>query len=185
MKIFLKKIASFLAGIYVFMILGTAVYFNYDFAKNNGFTKWLLFGQIIPTLKSAAWPYFLILNKNKNQKNENVMPKSLSAISESMKISIMIDHLNPNNEKDRELAITLLSKSLNVLKKINAEELYNIHPGLGDNVIKNWIPYLNCFSNGIKNRDPAELARAKAYLERWEEWLIKNKTEMEKIFNKY
>ncbi len=183
MKKILKKIASFLAAIYILMAFGTTVYFNYDFAKNNGFTKWLLFGQIVPTLKAAVWPYFLIFNKNNNQKNEDVPHKSLSALIQSMKTVQKINQLDPNNEKDRGLAITLLSKSLKELNKF--EELNHIHPELGDKVKNNWIPFLNCLMNAIKNRDKTEVIRAQAYLIRWKEWLRKNESEMKKIFNKY
>lgn len=38
-------------------------YYNYKYARDNGFVKWLFLGEVVPTLQSIAWPYFL-LNKN-------------------------------------------------------------------------------------------------------------------------
>lgn len=35
------------------------VYFNWQFANENGFVAWLFLGQIVPTLKALAWPFFI------------------------------------------------------------------------------------------------------------------------------
>jgi hypothetical protein len=35
-----------------------ALYFNWEFARSNGFLPWLLLGEITPTAKAIAWPYF-------------------------------------------------------------------------------------------------------------------------------
>jgi hypothetical protein len=34
-------------------------YYNWQYAKDNGFVAWFLFGEILPTIKSLAWPYFM------------------------------------------------------------------------------------------------------------------------------
>jgi TPR repeat protein len=36
----------------------SAPYFNYLYARENGFLAWLLFGEVVATVKSFAWPYF-------------------------------------------------------------------------------------------------------------------------------
>jgi hypothetical protein len=35
------------------------LYFNWTYARDNGFMKWLLLGQIVPTAKAVVWPYFV------------------------------------------------------------------------------------------------------------------------------
>jgi len=45
--------------IYLFSVsLVFLPYYNWQFAKANGFVKWLVFGEIVPTAKAIAWPYF-------------------------------------------------------------------------------------------------------------------------------
>jgi hypothetical protein len=33
-------------------------YFNYKYAKENGFMNWLMLGEIVPSMKAMAWPAF-------------------------------------------------------------------------------------------------------------------------------
>lgn len=34
-------------------------FYNWQFAKDNGFVKWLVFGEVVPTAKAIVWPYFI------------------------------------------------------------------------------------------------------------------------------
>jgi len=36
-----------------------ALYFNWLYAVQNGFWKWLLFGEIIATFQGLFWPFFI------------------------------------------------------------------------------------------------------------------------------
>jgi hypothetical protein len=40
------------------------LYFNWSYAQRNGFTEWLLFGEIVPTAQAAVWPYYVIRAAN-------------------------------------------------------------------------------------------------------------------------
>jgi hypothetical protein len=35
-------------------------YYNWKYARENGFWSWLVLGQIVPTLQSAIWPYYVV-----------------------------------------------------------------------------------------------------------------------------
>jgi hypothetical protein len=39
-----------------------ALYYNYQYAVTEGFVKWLFFGEIIATIKSLFWPYFVFFS---------------------------------------------------------------------------------------------------------------------------
>tara|TARA_Y100000389_G_scaffold166215_1_gene170813 strand:- start:36 stop:209 length:174 start_codon:yes stop_codon:yes gene_type:complete len=45
-------------GYFITVAIATP-YFNWIFAKENGFLAWLLLGQIIPTFQAFVWPYFV------------------------------------------------------------------------------------------------------------------------------
>jgi hypothetical protein len=52
--------------VWLIYILGCGVsflYFNWSYAQQNGFTKWLLLGEIVPTAKAAIWPYLSYCQK--------------------------------------------------------------------------------------------------------------------------
>ena len=36
------------------------LYFSWQYAQEHGFTAWLVFGEIVPALKSFIWPYYLL-----------------------------------------------------------------------------------------------------------------------------
>jgi len=55
----MNKIFEYLLIAY-FISVGLATpYFNYLYARENGFMAWLIFGQIIPTLQAMVWPFFV------------------------------------------------------------------------------------------------------------------------------
>jgi hypothetical protein len=64
----MKKILGYvLAGIcilYFASLLIMTPYYNWQYAKEHGFIKWLFFGEIVATLKSSVWPYYVFIAKD-------------------------------------------------------------------------------------------------------------------------
>lgn len=50
-----------IAGIYCIGLFIATLYFNWLYANEHGFWAWLLFGEIIATLKAFLWPIYLFL----------------------------------------------------------------------------------------------------------------------------
>ena len=46
--------------LYIFSLFIFTPYYNYKYIVNNGFIKWIFFGEIIATSKAMLWPYFII-----------------------------------------------------------------------------------------------------------------------------
>lgn len=63
----MKKIFSNLLTVAVFLyalpILIFLPYFNWQYAKENGFLEWLILGEIVPTAKSLIWPYYILFSE--------------------------------------------------------------------------------------------------------------------------
>lgn len=62
MKILLKIVQYFLTTVFVIYSFIASVFilkYNYDYAKDNSFSKWLLFGQIVPSAQGLIWPYYV------------------------------------------------------------------------------------------------------------------------------
>lgn len=50
---------SITMSMYGLSVMGFAVYFNWQYAKEHGFLEWIFFGEIIATLKAFVWPVFI------------------------------------------------------------------------------------------------------------------------------
>lgn len=46
-------------------------YYNWQFAKRNGFIKWFIFGEIVPTAKAMVWPYFVFVSHSASSVQTN------------------------------------------------------------------------------------------------------------------
>lgn len=44
---------------YTFGVMIFTPYYNWQFAQKHGFWAWLTFGQVVPTMQAAVWPWFL------------------------------------------------------------------------------------------------------------------------------
>ena len=50
---------QFFAIIYGISAFGMITYFNWLYAVQNGFWKWLIFGEIVATFQGLFWPFFI------------------------------------------------------------------------------------------------------------------------------
>ena len=65
----LSTAASFVAGAYFLVTMLMVPYYNWQYAKDSGFLNWLLLGQVVPTVKAAAWPYFVFVADRQPSQN--------------------------------------------------------------------------------------------------------------------
>lgn len=65
----MRKFKSFIlyALFYVYFIptFFFVPYYNWKYAKEKGFVKWVLLGEVVATAKAFAWPYFTFFEKPK------------------------------------------------------------------------------------------------------------------------
>jgi hypothetical protein len=60
MRSMLASAVGIVFSIYMLSCSFAAVYFNYEFANNNGFMSWLMLGEISSTFEGLIWPYYFI-----------------------------------------------------------------------------------------------------------------------------
>ena len=46
-------------GAYFLGAMAAVPYFNWQYARDNGFMSWLFFGEVVGTAKGIAWPYYV------------------------------------------------------------------------------------------------------------------------------
>ena len=42
-------------------MLGSFIYFSWQYAREHGFTRWLFWGEVVPALKATVWEVFVVL----------------------------------------------------------------------------------------------------------------------------
>lgn len=57
----LQWVGLFPLIIYSIGVAITVPYFNYLYAHEHGFLAWLFLGEVVATLKSLIWPYYVFL----------------------------------------------------------------------------------------------------------------------------
>src|SRR5437870_1403442 len=52
---------------YVLVVTVVTPFYNWQYARDNGFIRWVLFGSIVSTAKAVAWPYFVFLTSESRE----------------------------------------------------------------------------------------------------------------------
>jgi hypothetical protein len=78
-------------NLYGFSLFAIVPYYNWRYANEQGFVKWLFFGEIIATAKSVVWPYFVFFAPPRSStisSDERYYTNSQKACDEAMKIIV-------------------------------------------------------------------------------------------------
>lgn len=98
-----KKLLLSVLGLYlVVSALIFAPLYNWRYAKENGFVKWLLLGEVVSTAKSFIWPYYTFFYStidNVNIKNDNLIEKN-NEERNTIKYIILKSQSEPLTEDD-------------------------------------------------------------------------------------
>jgi len=57
-SLLIKFVLTPIFYIYLAGLVISGTYFNWQYAQENGFIKWLVLGEIVPTIQSTIWPYY-------------------------------------------------------------------------------------------------------------------------------
>jgi hypothetical protein len=79
-KLLIKFILMPLIYIYLAGLMVSGLYFNWQYARENGFFKWILLGEIVPTLQSTIWPYYAVKHFLPHDSNELTAKKKQQAM---------------------------------------------------------------------------------------------------------
>ena len=63
------KILAVVVGLYMLATMVAVPYFNWQYAKEHGFMRWLFLGEFVATAKGFAWPYFVVTRLSTAERN--------------------------------------------------------------------------------------------------------------------
>lgn len=172
MKKFITNIIGFIFGIYILGISGFALYFNWNYAKENGFIKWVLLGEIIPTAKAIIWPYY-VLNPVDSSSIKHFI-ESISYANMATKIINKQKPFSPIDSADMEKVIEYHKKALAEAKKVNISILNKHYAGWGDHFKEEYVKGLDLLTQSYENHDVVMSLTAQKLIDLWDTWYSEN-----------
>lgn len=182
------KYLKILIYFYFLIASGFVIKFNYDFAKQNSFTEWLFFGEIVPTLKAFIWPYYFFSNEKKdNKSNAQENFKTLREFSNSLNFiqsAFSIKEQNVRNSESISIpeiyneSNSLRRKALIEAKKVSLKELEIMtSPEVSDSYKNEFILGLELYFEAMADNDFSKLEKSSILLnkfgEKYQKWRSK------------
>jgi hypothetical protein len=144
----LKRIARVGLAVVATVYLGVGglffvPYYNWRYAQEHGFIKWLLLGEVVPTLKGVAWPYSVVADarearrKGEERRAEAVYTRELErfmAAGDAAKTEMLLlvgRALGESESKGEVSALAHLADGLEVVLRRHAtalDELNRVAP---------------------------------------------------------
>jgi hypothetical protein len=174
MKKILGNVLVGIVGLYFISIAVMAPYYNWQYAKEHGFIKWLFLGEIVVTLKSTAWPYFAFFSDRGSQTkspDERHYVNSKKACDEAMKIIVKTGDVARLPSEDKAKVADLLGLAIAEANQVQPGYLEKVHPQFAAMYEKNYKYAINLLIEGFRT-DNTQLVLAGAYgYNEFAEWM--------------
>ena len=147
-----------------------ALYFNWTYARDNGFVKWLFLGQIVPTAKATIWPYFIVRSRNPSPSTR--LPRSVQNFFYATDALVRANERPEGIQRDSNVVRVraILSEAADSGHGIDRDDLNRIYSGLGDHFLDDAIVSARLYVEAIDSRDGALVMRGTAANLRWQTW---------------
>ncbi|MCP4681855.1 MAG: hypothetical protein GY864_05960 [Desulfobacterales bacterium] len=177
-------IISFIIVCHSFAIMFFIPYYNWQYIKNNGVAEWLLFGEIIPTAKAFAWPYFVFFSSSILPNN---FINSLNYANEANEFIDNVDAFTIVDPEDMDKIIELYKKAIEKAVLVDINQLNNKLNNFGNHYRDEFIKGLKLTVEGYEKHDNTKYMEGNLLLYNWGEWYtanidnIKNNGEVETV----
>ncbi len=165
--------------LYSFIAFGFAAYYNYNYAKNNGFGKWIIIGGITSTAKSVIWPYFEFFAKEKVTNSKHFA----NAMEYSNKATQFINQKDSSNKvytsDDLQKYTDLLKLALKEAKLVDIQKLNSEHPNFGNHFKDEYIKSVQLLIDYYdkKNKQESDIVLIEQFQildDKWGDWFNAN-----------
>ncbi len=182
-------IISVVFGLYIAVSGMFVPYYNWQYAREHGFAKWLAFGEIIPTYKALAWPYFEFFQSSSGAVLPSQKDWSAQEITNSRHFirSIQADLQSKQLARDhvftgltfaeRNKILVLKETALSEVRLVDQYTLRKMHPDLPRHVAEEYIPGLENLIRFLTSPNDDEEAAKKGteLFDNWVDWWNANK----------
>lgn len=170
---------SFPLFVYFAGVMLSTPYYNWQYAKQNGFVSWLFLGEIRATLKAGAWPLYAF---ESDKKSEWSAEERSNATSFFLSFDIYQKVLKDSNEpafienisSNMPLALTKLKSALNESKTVRDDVLEKMVPGMSKSWRDLYQKGLELQIQGWETKDRDMIKRSNALINDWGQWYNSN-----------
>jgi hypothetical protein len=204
-----QTLVGFVVVAYMIGLTVSGTYFNWTYARDNGFVRWLFLGELVSTAKAFVWPYFFAVHGTSHRDRvTSTAPDSDSAseatlnhtpLGENARSALMagltmqeIFQKMPWSHDDTITARRQIDRLVNVLGDIEPAALDSVFPGWGQIMFDEWIPamrnvsqLLNPDSTIRSGRDALRETSAQmmAHMQAYDEWMNSHRSQfLEALF---
>jgi hypothetical protein len=176
-------------AIYVYLIgtMISAPYFNWCYARDNGFVSWLFFGEIVATAQAAIWPVYAFSNDTKpdwtDEERENI--KHFERMSDAMQQSTRIVNSGRSGKasvmppEDARAIASLHALALKEANLVDPAVLAKAHPDLPAHFQSDLLPFLQTMNRVHAGRASlADQLEAHTLFDKWVDWFNANRTDI-------
>jgi hypothetical protein len=167
--------------VYALGFVGAVTYFNWTYARDNGFMKWLILGQVVPTAKAVVWPYFVVARASSPEARRAAAPQQMPRSIQNFLFSL--DALARANSSDvvgdppdASRVFPLLQEVVDSAASVDREVLNRLYPSLGDHFFNDAVGTARLYLEARQLRDRDRITRAMAAWLRWTNWYNVNIT---------
>jgi len=199
-----SRALSLLLSLYMATVAVAAVYFNWEFARTNGFSRWLFRGEVVSTAKAIVWPYFACrtdgaADQPSSEPNEidgtRLTPQQISemevkklilAINYSQQGAYLLNSSPHENLDDYPNLADILAyrrKAVAVGKSVDRVVLNNVYPELGNKFEDEFVQAMSLFVHGSEAHSDEELHRSKVLNDEWADWYQAHRKPIEDASN--
>lgn len=164
-------------------------YYNWRYARDNGFVSWLLMGEVVATAKALVWPYFALFNTSTSSEahlsrkwsaeevaNSKHFLFSIQADLQSKKLSNERADPTLSASESREI-LGLKETALREIRLVDKATLRKINPDLPRHVETEYIPAIESMIQHLRTHggDPEAMQKGTALFDTWAEWWNANR----------
>jgi hypothetical protein len=182
----MKKILFGVVYIYFFLSLFIFVpIYNYKYANENGFLKWIVFGEVVATTKALIWPHYFFQSKlvDNHWTDEDMVSNrhylnSKKSCDEALKIVIStgdVSELAPDVSKS---VTDLIQLSILEADKVGDEYLMKIHPDFIEKYKENYKKGLKMLLDGLMQNNQAYVLAGSYGYNDYVDWMNSNESKL-------
>lgn len=189
-KIFLLKLLHLIIVQYIICVFIFVPYFNWKYAKQNGFISWVMLGEVVSTFKGVFFPYFLIKDLSTPKPITNLTQEQTTALKSfylAMETSQEGTKLGnsegfgivTSEEMQKELSFD--KKAVSIGKEIDTDVLNSIYSDLGKNFKDMFIYGTSLYIEGVEVGDSSKILKGSSEKDSFIDWINKNRYSIPRI----
>ncbi len=160
-------------------VMGSALYFNWQYARDYGFVKWVFFGEIIASAKAIVWPYYVFSTpvNRYDSPDANHFRNSKRAFDEALMI---VDKIGDVTKLPSDLKIKftdLLRLAIAEANQVQSLYLQKTHPDYPSLYEKKYKNGMSILLQGIETDNTALILEGAYKVNEFADWIQEHKNE--------